>query len=85
MPVEVWDFMKKNKFFGMIIPKAYGGLGFTANGHSKIVTKIGSRSGSAAVTVMVPNSLGPGELLMRYGTDEQRDYYLPKVRSNPCP
>ena len=62
---EVWNFLKSNKFFGMIIPISYGGLGFSAHGHSQVVTKIASRSGSAAVTVMVPNSLGPGELLMR--------------------
>ena len=62
---EIWDFMKSKGFFGMIIPKEYGGLGFSAHGHSQVVTKIASRSGSAAVTVMVPNSLGPGELLMR--------------------
>lgn len=79
MPEEVWDYLKKEKFFGMIIPKKYGGLGFTAHGHSQVVTKIASRSGSVAVTVMVPNSLGPAELLMRYGTEEQKDYYLPKL------
>lgn len=76
---EVWDYLKSNRFFGMIIPKAYGGLGFTAHGHSQVVTKIASRSASTAVTVMVPNSLGPGELLMRYGTQEQKDYYLPRL------
>lgn len=74
-----WAFLKKNKFFGMIIPKEYGGLGFTAAAHSAVVTKIASRSVAAAVTVMVPNSLGPGELLMRYGTKEQRDHYLPRL------
>ena len=71
----------------MIIPKKYGGLGFTAHGHSQVVTKIASKSFSAAVTVMVPNSLGPGELLMRYGTDEQKNYYLPKLAKGeiiPC-
>ena len=71
----------------MIIPKKFGGLGFTAHGHSQVVTKIASRSGSAAVTVMVPNSLGPGELLMRYGTSEQKEYYLPKLATGdiiPC-
>jgi len=62
---EVWDFLRRKKFFGMIIPKEFGGLGFTAHGHSQVVTKIASRSASTAVTVMVPNSLGPGELLMR--------------------
>lgn len=65
MNPEVWDYLRGKKFFGMIIPKAYGGLGFTAHGHSQVVTKIASKSFSAAVTVMVPNSLGPGELLMR--------------------
>lgn len=87
LPEHVWEYMKKEKFFGMIIPKEYGGLGFSAHGHSMIVTKIASASGSAAVTVMVPNSLGPGELLMRYGTQEQKDYYLPKLADGsiiPC-
>ena len=71
----------------MVIPKQYGGLGFSAHGHSQVVTKIASRSGSTAVTVMVPNSLGPGELLVRYGTEDQKDYYLPKLASGeivPC-
>ena len=71
----------------MVIPKEYGGLGFTAHGHSQVVTKIASRSGSTAVTVMVPNSLGPGELLVRYGTEDQKNYYLPKLASGeivPC-
>ena len=79
MPENVWAYLKNERFFGMIIPTKYGGLGFSAHGHSQVVTKIASRSGSAAVTVMVPNSLGPGELLMRYGTEEQKDYYLPKL------
>lgn len=74
MPEHVWEFLKTEKFFGMIIPKKFGGLGFTAHGHSQVVTKIASRSGSTAVTVMVPNSLGPGELLMRYGTDDQKKF-----------
>jgi len=87
LPEHVWAYMKKEKFFGMIIPKEHGGLGFTAHGHSLVVTKIASRSGCAAVTVMVPNSLGPGELLMRYGTEEQKKFYLPKLASGeiiPC-
>eukprot|EP01041_Mallomonas_annulata_P012399 gene12399-26088_t len=79
MSPEVWDYLKSKKFFGMVIPKEYGGLGFTAHGHSQVVTKIASRSSSAAVTVMVPNSLGPGELLMRYGTKQQKDYFLPRL------
>ena len=69
---EVWEFIKREKFFGMIIPKEYGGLGFSPYAHSEVVRKISTRSLAAAVTVMVPNSLGPGELLMHYGTEEQK-------------
>ena len=71
----------------MIIPKAYGGLGFSATAHSEVVRKISSRSVSAAVTAMVPNSLGPGELLLQFGTKEQQDYWLPRLadgRELPC-
>ena len=75
---KVWEFLKKNKFFGMIIPKKYGGLEFSAIAHSSVVMKIASRSGTAGVTVMVPNSLGPAELLLHYGTEGQKDYYLPR-------
>ena len=84
---EVWAFIKANGFFGMIIPKEYGGLGFSAQMHSAVVAKIASRSVTTAVTVMVPNSLGPGELLMHYGTDEQKDHYLPRLADGqdiPC-
>lgn len=87
LPQHVWDFIRDKNFFGLVIPKEYGGLGFTAHGHSAVVTKIASRSVDAAVTVMVPNSLGPGELLMKYGTQEQRDSYLPKLANGrliPC-
>jgi len=87
LPPHVWKFIREKKFFGMIIPKEYGGLGFSGHGHSQVVQKISTRSGSAAVTVMVPNSLGPGELLMRYGTEEQKNYFLPKLASGeviPC-
>jgi acyl-CoA dehydrogenase len=87
LPPEVWDFIKHEKFFGMIIPKEYGGLGFSPFAHSEIVRKISSRSVVAAVTVMVPNSLGPGELLMKFGTDEQRQKWLPKLADGsdiPC-
>ena len=87
LPKTVWDFLKANKFFAMIIPKSYGGLEFSALGHSSVVMKIAGRSISAAVTVMVPNSLGPGELLMHYGTKEQKNYYLPRLSSGediPC-
>ncbi|QDU69825.1 acyl-CoA dehydrogenase [Engelhardtia mirabilis] len=84
---EVWQFIKANGFFGMIIPEQYGGLGFSAIAHSAVVTKISSRSVTAAVTVMVPNSLGPAELLLHYGTQEQKDHYLPRLASGeeiPC-
>ncbi len=84
---ETWDFIKKNGFFAMIIPKSYGGLEFSAYAHSCVIQKIASRSGAAAVTVMVPNSLGPAELLLAYGTDEQKDYYLPRLARGediPC-
>lgn len=87
MPKEVWDFMMKNKFFAMIIPKQYGGLGFTALGHSAVLQKVSSRSAVAAATVAVPNSLGPAELLLEYGTDEQKNHYLPRLSQGleiPC-
>ena len=87
LPPEIWDFLKQNRFFGMIIPEQYGGLEFSAYGHSSVVTKIASRSISAGVTVMVPNSLGPAELLLHYGTEEQKDFYLPRLadgREIPC-
>ena len=76
---EVWEYLKKEKFFGMIIPKKYGGLGFSALAHSTIVAKLASRSQVLAITVMVPNSLGPAELLLNYGTEQQKKYYLPKL------
>ena len=79
LPPETWDFIKKERFFGIIIPKKYGGLGFSAHAHSAVVAKISSRSVATAVTVMVPNSLGPGELLMEYGTEAQKDHYLPRL------
>jgi acyl-CoA dehydrogenase len=78
---EIWAFLKKHRFFAMIIPKKYGGLEFSDLAHSTVVMKIAGRSITAAVTVMVPNSLGPGELLMRYGTQQQKDYYLPRLAS----
>jgi len=87
LPPEVWRFLKDQGFFGMIIPKQYGGLEFSALAHSAVVMKVASRSISAAVTVMVPNSLGPAELLMRYGTDAQRNHYLPRLARGdevPC-
>lgn len=87
LPPEVWEFIKKNRFFGMVIPKRYGGLEFSALGHSAVVMKVASRSVSAAVTVMVPNSLGPAELLLHYGTEAQKDHYLPRLAKGeeiPC-
>lgn len=79
LPPEVWAFLKEKGFFGMIIPKEYGGLGFSARAHSEVVMKLASRSTTACVTAMVPNSLGPAELLIRYGTDEQKKHYLPRL------
>lgn len=87
MPQEIWDFIMKNKFFAMIIPKQYGGLGFTALGHSAVLQKVSSRSAVAAATLAVPNSLGPAELLLEYGTEEQKDHYLPRLSQGleiPC-
>ena len=87
LPISVWDFLKKHKFFGMVIPKKYEGLGFSALAHSSIVLKIATRSVSAAVNALVPNSLGPAELLLHYGTEEQKDYYLPRLARGeeiPC-
>ncbi|HLX55379.1 MAG TPA: acyl-CoA dehydrogenase, partial [Aquella sp.] len=87
LSVEAWNYIRQNKFFGLVIAKQYGGLGFSAAAHSQIVMKISTRSPSAAVCVMVPNSLGPGELLFHYGTTEQKDYYLPRLadgREIPC-
>ena len=87
LPEEVWTFLKKERFFSMIIPKAYGGLEFSALANSAVVMKIASRNLTAAVTVMVPNSLGPGELLTHYGTEEQKEEYLPKLAKGehlPC-
>ena len=87
LPEEVWRFMRQKGFFGMIIPEEYGGLGFSAYAHSEVVRQISVRSVTAAVTVMVPNSLGPGELLLQFGTQAQRDYWLPRLASGkdiPC-
>jgi acyl-CoA dehydrogenase len=84
---EIWDFLKKKKFFGMIIPKEYGGLGFSALAHSAVLQKMAGMSTTLVSTVAVPNSLGPGELLVHYGTKEQKDHYLPRLadgREVPC-
>ena len=78
---EAWDFLRENGFFGMIIPKEHGGLGFSAYAHSEVVRYIASHSVVAAVTVMVPNSLGPGELILQFGTDDQKKDWLPRLAS----
>jgi acyl-CoA dehydrogenase len=87
MPPHVWDYLKSKGFFAMIIPKKYGGLEFSAYAHSCVLTKVGSRSVTASSTVAVPNSLGPAELLNHYGTEEQKNYYLPRLARGeeiPC-
>lgn len=87
LPPEVWDFLRQEGFFGLIIPESHGGRGFSAQAHAAVITKLASRSVTAAVTVMVPNSLGPAELLLHYGSPEQRDHYLPRLARGdeiPC-
>jgi len=87
LPQQAWQFIRDKGFFGMIIPKEYGGLGFSALAHSAVVAKLASRSITAAVSVMVPNSLGPAELLIRYGTTEQKEQYLRRLAQGkevPC-
>ena len=87
MPKEVWDYIIENKFFAMIIPKQYGGLEFSAYANSVVIEKLASRSAVASSTVSVPNSLGPAELLLHYGTEEQKDRYLPGLAAGteiPC-
>lgn len=87
LPPELWDFLKHNKFFGLNIPVAYGGLGFSALMNHKVIQKLSSISSTVSTSVGVPNSLGPAELLMHYGTPEQKQYYLPRLadgREMPC-
>ena len=87
LPPEVWQFIKDKGFLGMIIPEQYGGLGYSALAHSEVVMKLASRNPTACVSVMVPNSLGPAELLLHYGTPEQKSYYLPRLAKGlemPC-
>ena len=87
LPPEVWSFMRENKFFGMVIPETFGGLGFSNTAHSEVVRTVSTASVVAGVTVMVPNSLGPGELLMHFGTDEQKNHWLPRLADGseiPC-
>lgn len=87
LPLDVWETLRRDGFFAMIIPKRYGGLEFSNYGHAQVLLKIASRSPTAAATVAVPNSLGPAELILHYGTDAQREYYLPRLadgREVPC-
>ena len=87
LPPEVWQFLKTKGFFAMIIPRRYGGLEFSAYAHSCVLVKLASRSTTAASTVAVPNSLGPAELLLHYGTEEQKNHYLPRLARGddvPC-
>lgn len=84
---EVWQFIKDNRFLGMIIPKCYGGLEFSATAQMSILVKVYGRSITCATTISVPNSLGPAELLLKYGTEEQKNHYLPRLadgRDIPC-
>lgn len=87
LPAEVWDFLKRERFFGLAIDKDFGGLGMSASANSAVVQKLASHSLPLAITVMVPNSLGPAELLSHYGTDEQKQRWLPALADGsqvPC-
>jgi acyl-CoA dehydrogenase len=87
IPTELLDYLRRNGFLGMIIPKRYGGLEFSHFAHSQVITKLASASCAAAILTSVPNSLGPAELLLQYGTDAQKDYYLPRLAKGddvPC-
>jgi acyl-CoA dehydrogenase len=87
LPADVWRFIKDEGFLGLIIPRDFGGKGFSARAHSRVIEKIASRSSTAAVSVMVPNSLGPAELLLRYGSNAQKAHYLPRLACGdeiPC-
>lgn len=87
LPREVWDFLGRERFFGMIVPKEFDGLGFSASGNSAVIQKLASRSMPLAITVMVPNSLGPAELILHHGTDAQKQHWLPRLARGeeiPC-
>jgi acyl-CoA dehydrogenase len=87
LPPEMWDFLKVHKFFGMIIPRKYGGMGFSALAHSAVLQKVSGMSATVSSTIAVPNSLGPAELILHYGSDEQKNHYLPRLadgRDIPC-
>jgi len=81
LPADAWRYIKEKGFLGLIIPREFGGKGFTALGHSEIIRKLSTRNSALSVTVMVPNSLGPAELLLNYGTPEQKQHYLPRLAS----
>jgi acyl-CoA dehydrogenase len=87
LPPQVWQYIKDKGFLGLGIPKEYGGKGFSAYAHSRVMTKLSTHASALSVSVMVPNSLGPGELLVHYGTDEQKRHYLPRLAKGleiPC-
>lgn len=87
LPKDVWDYLKKEGFFGLEIPKKYGGLEFSKYAHSTVIVKLAGREPSVAISAMVPNSLGPAELILNYGTEEQKDHYLPRLAHGeeiPC-
>src|SRR6201996_4927618 len=87
LPADVWSYIKARGFFAMIIPRRYGGLEFSAYAHSCVLVKIASRSGTASSTIAVPNSLGPAELLLHYGTEAQKNHFLPRLARGeevPC-
>jgi len=87
LPSEMWTYLKEQGFFGLIIPKQYGGKEFSAYAHSEILTKVSGLSITVSTTIAVPNSLGPAELLLHYGTEEQKNYYLPRLAKGeeiPC-
>ncbi len=87
LPPEAWKLIREEGFFGMVIPEEYGGKGFSQYGHAAVVMKIASRSISAALTVMIPNSVGPAKLLLKYGSETQKQYYVPRLACGeeiPC-
>jgi len=87
LPPKMWEFLKKEGFFSLIIPKQYGGKEFSAYAHSQILLKVYGRSTTVGSTIAVPNSLGPAELLLHYGTEDQKNYYLPRLARGeeiPC-
>ncbi len=87
IPPQAWAFVKEQGFFGMVLPPEYGGKGFSQAGHASVIMKLATRSISGALTVMIPNSVGPGKLLLKYGTDTQKQYWLPRLASGdeiPC-